>query len=90
LTAFQIARRRGEPFDVVITDLGMPGVTGRQVAQRVKAASPETPVILLTGWGQQLSAEETIPDAVDLLLNKPPSVEALNRALGRVTASAAS
>ena len=85
LERFVVALHRGEPFDVVITDLGMPGVTGRQVAQGVKAESPETPVILLTGWGQQLSAEDNIPAAVDLLLNKPPSLEALNRALARVT-----
>jgi PAS domain S-box-containing protein len=87
LEQFEVALYRGEPFDVVITDLGMPGVTGRQVAQGVKAASPETPVILLTGWGQQLSAEDDIPAAVDLLLNKPPSVEGLSRALARVTSS---
>jgi CheY-like chemotaxis protein len=37
-------------FDVVITDLGMPQVDGRQVAAAVKAASPATPVIMLTGW----------------------------------------
>ncbi len=85
LEQFELALHRGEPFDVVITDLGMPGVTGRRVARGVKAASPETPVILLTGWGQQLSAEDDIPAAVDLLLNKPPSIEGLSRALARVT-----
>jgi CheY-like chemotaxis protein len=85
LEAFRAARQRGEPFDVVITDLGMPHVGGRQVAQTVKEAAPETPVILLTGWGVLLSAANDIPAAVDLTLSKPPRIEALNRALARVT-----
>jgi CheY-like chemotaxis protein len=35
---------------MVLTDLGMPYVDGRRVASAVKADSPSTPVILLTGW----------------------------------------
>ena len=38
--------------DVVITDLGMPKTTGWEVAERIKSKSPETPVFLLTGWGE--------------------------------------
>ncbi len=85
LEAFYVARQEGQPFEVVITDLGMPHVDGRKVAQTVKEASPETPVILLTGWGQRLRSENEIPVDVDLMLSKPPSIEALNRALARVT-----
>jgi signal transduction histidine kinase/ActR/RegA family two-component response regulator len=85
LEGFRAARERGEPFDVVITDLGMPEVSGRQVARTVKAEAPGTPVILLTGWGRQLSAENDVPAAVDLMLGKPPTIEMLNRALARVT-----
>ncbi len=85
LAAFRAARQQDRPFDVVITDLGMPHVDGRQVARTVKAESPETPVILLTGWGVRLDAEDNVPDAVDLMLGKPPMVEALNRALAQVT-----
>ena len=52
-----------DQFDVVITDLGMPHVDGRRVASAVKAASPATPVILLTGWGQRLVDDGDIPEA---------------------------
>ena len=84
LEAFRAACQRGEPFDVVITDLGMPHVDGRTVARTVKEEAPETPVILLTGWGHRLLAENEIPAYVDLMLSKPPSIEALTRALARV------
>ena len=43
-----------------MTDLGMPHVDGRQVAAAIKAMSPSTPVIMLTGWGQRLVAEGDI------------------------------
>ena len=54
LEAFSAAREAEAPFNLVITDLGMPYVDGRQVASGVKELSPSTPVILLTGWGQRL------------------------------------
>jgi len=85
LRRFRAARQRGKPFDVVITDLGMPFVSGRQVARTVKKEAPETPVILLTGWGVRLSAEQDVPADVDLMMTKPPTIPALNRALAQVT-----
>jgi len=84
IDAFAEARRRGEHFDVVITDLGMPHVDGRHVASTIKAASPATPVVLLTGWGQRLVDEGDIPPHVDHVLNKPPKLRDLRAALLRV------
>ncbi len=75
-----------EQFVVVITDLGMPRVDGRRVASEVKAARPSTPVILLTGWGQRLVAQEDIPPHVDRVLNKPPKLRELRTALAELVA----
>jgi PAS domain S-box-containing protein len=86
IDAFVAAEQSREPFAVVITDLGMPFVDGRQVAAAVKSASPSTPVILLTGWGQRLIAEDEIPAHVDRVLNKPPRLLHLRTALAGVTA----
>jgi len=66
---------------VVITDLGMPQVDGRQVARAVKAASPATPVIMLTGWGSRMVAEGDIPEHVDTVLSKPPKLQELRTTL---------
>lgn len=79
--AFIHAQQRNEAFTVVITDLGMPHLDGRKVASAVKAASPSTPVILLTGWGQRLEAEGDTPAHVDRLLSKPPRLRDLREAL---------
>jgi CheY-like chemotaxis protein len=80
---FRNALNDQKTFDAVMTDLGMPYVDGRQVAGAVKAASPSTPVILLTGWGQPLMTERDLPAHVDILLSKPPKLRELREALAR-------
>jgi signal transduction histidine kinase/ActR/RegA family two-component response regulator len=85
---FRAAQKGSEPFAVVITDLGMPNMDGRQVASSVKEISPRTPVILLTGWGQRLIADGDIPAHVDRVLSKPPKLRELREALAECLASA--
>ncbi len=81
--------KRDERFAAVITDLGMPYVDGRKVANAVKATCQETPVILLTGWGQRLVEDEDIPENVDRVLNKPPKLHQLRSALAELVPLAA-
>jgi len=81
---FSVACQRGEPFQVVITDLGMPHVDGRAVATAVKSISPATPVILLTGWGQHLRDGNDVPPDVDHMLNKPANLSELRAALAEI------
>jgi PAS domain S-box-containing protein len=71
----------GTPFAVVITDLGMPHVDGRQVAAAVKRASPTTPVVMLTGWGQRMADRGDVPAHVDYVLSKPPKLRELDAVL---------
>jgi signal transduction histidine kinase/ActR/RegA family two-component response regulator len=84
IDAFAAAHQRGEGFDVVITDLGMPHVDGRKVASSIKGLSPMTPVILLTGWGQRLIAANDAPAHVDRVLSKPPRLHELRAALAEL------
>jgi signal transduction histidine kinase/ActR/RegA family two-component response regulator len=81
IAEFKAAQARGEPYALVITDLGMPKVDGRQVAAAVKAASPTTPVLLLTGWGQRLQDDRDLPANIDCVLSKPPRLSDLRDAL---------
>jgi CheY-like chemotaxis protein len=83
IDAFKAAHDRGEIFAAVITDLGMPHVDGRKVAASVKALSPSTPVLLLTGWGRGLLAEADTPAHVDVLLSKPPKLREIREALAQ-------
>ncbi len=62
----------------------MPHVDGRRVSAAVKEASPSTPVIMLTGWGQRLVSEGDVPPHVDRVLNKPPKLRELREALSQL------
>ena len=85
LDAFRAAVRDGQPFDVVITDLGMPHLDGRQLTTLLKKESPTTPIIMMTGWGTLMKGEEELHAPVDALINKPPKIKELQEILGRVT-----
>jgi signal transduction histidine kinase/CheY-like chemotaxis protein len=60
-----------ESFDLVFTDLGMPGVSGWDVASGVKAINADVPVVLITGWGRELDATDVQAKGVDFVLPKP-------------------
>jgi len=89
IDAFHAAAQQGEPFEIVFTDLGMPNIDGRRVAAAIKSVAPTTPVILLTGWGQRMIAENDIPAHVDRVLNKPPRLHDLRLALLELSTPAA-
>jgi signal transduction histidine kinase len=83
---FRAAMLKNQPYEVVITDLGMPDIDGHHVARTIKAESPNTPVIMMTGWGETMREEgETAPE-VDAVIGKPPHMQELNDLLLRITA----
>jgi signal transduction histidine kinase/ActR/RegA family two-component response regulator len=84
IETFTAARSRGESYDLVVTDLGMPYVDGRKVAAAIKALSPSTPVIMLTGWGQRIIASKDLPAFVDRVLSKPPRLQELRLAFAEL------
>jgi PAS domain S-box-containing protein len=58
-------------YDLVITDLGMPEISGWKVAQKIKELSPQVPVILVTGWDIEMDEQELKENGVDLVVHKP-------------------
>jgi CheY-like chemotaxis protein len=70
-----LERFRAERFDLVMTDLAMPGISGWQVAQAVKGLRPEVPVILVTGWGVEVPAQQLRASGVDRVMSKPFGVD---------------
>jgi CheY-like chemotaxis protein len=89
LEMFQSNLRGPAPYEMVITDLGMPDIDGRQVARSIKAESPRTPVIMLTGWGTMMKADKETNPEVDAVLSKPPRIQELNDLLQRISAKSA-
>jgi CheY-like chemotaxis protein len=85
--AAAIERFHAEPFDVVLTDLAMPRVSGWQVARAVKQVAPRVPVFLVSGFGVELSAEERRANGVDLVLVKPLQMQEVLDAVAEVARS---
>ena len=65
-------------FDLVITDLVMPNISGVAIISMVKKKSPQTPVIAITGWGEHPEALATEAHA-DLVLEKPIELDRMDR-----------
>ncbi len=87
IDAFRSALQRKTPFDVVVTDLGMPMVDGNAVARTIKKES-STPVIMLTGWGVFLKNDGDVPSEVDGILSKPPRIKEIRSMLRQVLGKA--
>jgi CheY-like chemotaxis protein len=82
-----LARFQDEPFDLVLTDLGMPGQSGWDVAKLVKRRRPDVPVLLITGWADQIARDEAAARDIDGLLPKPFTRDELAGALTRLLQS---
>ncbi len=79
LDAFLVASRSGQPFDVVITDLGMPRMNGAELVRRIREHDRQVPIIIVTAWGK----EHFVPEA-DAILSKPVHSQDLKSALWKV------
>jgi CheY-like chemotaxis protein len=83
---FQSAQPTEGHYEAVITDLGMPDFDGNKVAEAIKAMSPTTPIIMMTGWGDLMRASgEKKATGIDALVSKPPRIAELNKLLLQLT-----
>jgi GAF domain-containing protein/ActR/RegA family two-component response regulator/anti-sigma regulatory factor (Ser/Thr protein kinase) len=62
-------------FDLVITDLGIPNMSGWEVADQIKSINPSTPVVLSTGWRLKLDPVKMKSQNVDRVIKKPFNLE---------------
>ncbi|MDZ7832758.1 MAG: response regulator [Desulfobacterales bacterium] len=69
--ALDIGRTHSEPIDLLLTDVMMPGMNGRELAARFRELHPETPVVFMSGFSDQkaFDGDESMPD-VDFI-SKP-------------------
>jgi signal transduction histidine kinase/DNA-binding response OmpR family regulator len=76
-----VASAVADPPDLIISDLGMPGMNGWDVARAVHERHPALPVVLLTGWGREISAQQMRDGGIAAVLPKPVEGPALRAAV---------
>ena len=72
---------KAEPFDVLVTDVMMPQMTGDELARQIRASTPEIKVLYLTGFSDRLFKEKVTLWADEAFLDKPSSVKGLLEAV---------
>ncbi|HYB73021.1 MAG TPA: response regulator, partial [Candidatus Sulfotelmatobacter sp.] len=76
-----LARLQSNSVDLLFTDLGMPEVSGWDVAAQARALHPDLPVILVTGWGHQIDPERLQASGVSGVVAKPYRMEDISHAV---------
>jgi len=85
--ALELLRADPNRYDLVITDLAMPGMTGLELSGELLKIRPDLPIILVTGYAANLTAGQVRGLGIRELLIKPHSFQALGVAIARVLAA---
>ncbi len=70
-------------FDMLITDLTMAELTGLELSEKVKTLRPDIPVILITGYSDQVSKDAALSAGIDEYCMKPISMRELSKTVGK-------
>jgi signal transduction histidine kinase/ActR/RegA family two-component response regulator len=68
-------------FDIVLSDLGMPGMTGWDLVRALRENDATIPIVLVTGWGDTVEESFARKAGVDLVISKPFTIDDIARAL---------
>lgn len=83
--AIELFRAGPERFNVVITDMSMPGMSGEELTEALMKIRPDTPVILCTGYGDATIRARASAAGTRMLITKPFKLKELARALAGLT-----
>jgi CheY-like chemotaxis protein len=71
-------------YDAVFTDLGMPDMSGWEVAERLHEIHPDLPVALVTGWGTSLDEDEARRRGIRTVVHKPFEIDEITRVASEI------
>ena len=84
LNALALFRETPDDFDLVLTDMTMPDMSGDQLAKEILKINPEIPIIICTGFNENITQEKAIAIGVKGLLMKPVTSFELTRTIRTV------
>jgi len=77
-TALEAVKQSPYAFDLIITDLTMPDLTGYQLSEKISEIRPDIPIILCTGFGEHINKKQYDLQGIKGFLNKPVSVKGVS------------
>jgi signal transduction histidine kinase/ActR/RegA family two-component response regulator len=72
-------------FDAVLTDVGLPGMSGWELARYIREQDADIPLAVITGWGDAVSTEEQTAAQADWIIPKPFSVERITNLVQEIS-----
>jgi len=81
--ALELFQKHQNEIGIVITDLGMPEISGFELAEKLKRINPSVPIILLTGWGATITPKEMAQYKIEEVLTKPVTLDTLQQVLAK-------
>ena len=84
LEALELFQAKPDKFDLVITDMTMPNMTGDKLAQEMLSIRPDIPVILCTGYSHQITEEKAKRIGIKKFIFKPIAIDELARTIRNV------
>ena len=87
--ALAISQRQAEPIHLLVTDMVMPEMSGKMLAQRLSAERPHLAVLLMSGYSDEILEERGAADADRAFIQKPFSTRDLARAVRELLDAAA-
>ena len=79
-----LKKAREEHFNLILTDLAMPGLSGLEVAREIKKSYPELPIVLITGWGVTIDKSQLESCGITTVLYKPFKIEQLSEIIEHI------
>ena len=86
LEGLKLFEKDPKRFDLIITDIVMPKISGMSLVAIIKKKSPNTPVIAITGWGEFPEAF-AMESQADKVLSKPFELSELEKAINELISS---
>ena len=81
--ALELFKAGPETFDLIITDMTMPKMTGAKLAQEILAVRPDMPMILCTGFSESINEEKALAIGFKEYIMKPISIDQIARSIRR-------
>jgi len=84
LKAIEIFQADPENFDMLVTDMSMPGINGKELAGRIRRIRSDIPIIICSGFNESINEENAKDSGIQAFLSKPLTVQELGNTVRRI------